>query len=288
MISRLLVITKRICGKNVFILYTLIYFDVRRGKGNMVVNACYISNTGIVRRNNEDSILVNTVLISEADMEKAECTKIEGEKLLYIVADGMGGHQKGEVASRTVLDTFREKYGQIDKERIGDMIRLAKQSLNRLAEADPNSFGLGTTVAGVLFAGGNAFVFNCGDSRVYRMKDTELKRITRDDSFVQELVDAGVITEEEMRTHPQKNIITSAITGDLRSEIPSFSVREIKVVKGDRFLLCTDGIWESMGHDELEGCFLGNDLKRTVECLKRRTTENGARDNFSSIVLETG
>ncbi len=252
----------------------------------MVVNACYVSNTGRVRRNNEDSILVNELLISADEMERAECVRTEGEKLTYVVADGMGGHQKGEVASGTVLSIFKEKKGLIDKEKIMDVMRLAKESLNKIAETDRDSLGLGTTISGMSLTDGNSFVFNCGDSRVYRLKNEAIERITRDDSLVQELVDAGIITEDEMRIHPQKNIITSAVTGDLRGDLPAFSVGEIKVKKGERFLLCTDGVWESMSHSEMEGCLSGKDLKDAVNRLAEKTMESGARDNFSIIALE--
>ncbi len=252
----------------------------------MVVNACYVSNTGKVRRNNEDSMLLNELLISEAGMERAECIRTGGEQLIYVVADGMGGHQKGEVASGIVLNIFKEERGQINKEKIMDMMRLAKESLNKIAETDRHSLGLGTTISGMSLTDGNSVVFNCGDSRVYRLKGKAIERITRDDSLVQELVDAGIITEDAMRTHPQKNIITSAVTGDLRSDLPAFSVGEIKVKKGERFLLCTDGVWESMSHSEMEGCLSGKDLKEAVNRLADKTIESGARDNFSIIALE--
>jgi PPM family protein phosphatase len=251
----------------------------------VVTDVCYVSKIGKVRKNNEDSMLVNNILLSGADMERVECSKTEGENLIYIVADGMGGHQKGEVASNTVLNVFKEHISQISRGHIEEVLKLARESLNKIAEADIRNFGLGTTVSGMSVTGGNAFIFNCGDSRVYRAKGELLERITRDDSLVQNLVDAGVITEEEMRTHPQKNIITSAIIGDLSSDLPDFSVREISIKKGERFLLCTDGVWESMSLSEMERCFSGKDLKGAIDDLVRKTIENGAKDNFSIIAL---
>jgi len=254
----------------------------------VLVNACYVSNTGRVRRNNEDSILVNELLISEADMERTECVRTEGDRLIYIVADGMGGHQKGEVASKTVLNIFKEKNDRVVKEQIMDIMRLAKESLNKIAEIDGQSLGLGTTISGMSLSDVDAFVFNCGDSRVYRLKDREIERITRDDSVVQELADAGIITEDEMRTHPQKNILTSSVIGDLRSDLPTFSVGQLRVKKGEVFLLCTDGVWESMSHSNVDDCLSGKDLKETVTRLAEKTIESGARDNFSIIALEIG
>jgi protein phosphatase len=221
-------------------------------------------------------------------METAECMRAEGEKLVYIVADGMGGHQRGEIASRTVLNIFRGKKGRVDKDQITDVMRLAKESLNRIAESDGQSLGLGTTISGLSLSCGKAFFFNCGDSRVYRLVDRKIEKITRDDSLVQELVDAGVITEDEMRTNPQKNIVTSAVTGDLRNGPPFFSTGEMKVKEGERFLVCTDGVWESMSQSDMEGCLVRKDLKEAVNRLAERTMESGARDNFSIIALEIG
>ncbi len=252
----------------------------------MLTRVCYVSHTGKVRENNEDSLLVNETLISGADMDTPHCLRWEGERLLCLVADGMGGHRKGEVASRAVLDVFRMRYGEAeDKERIGAVIRLARERLNLVAEADRSSLGLGTTISGLLVMKGTGIVFNCGDSRVYRQRGDSLERITKDHSLVQELADAGMITEEEMRTHPQKNIITSSIMGDLGHSLPVFSVRDAEIRSGDRFFLCTDGVWESMSHAEMEGC-LREGGEAGIRCIYSKVFAAGARDNLSMIVVE--
>jgi serine/threonine protein phosphatase PrpC len=256
------------------------------GDRRITANICYLSHTGKVRGNNEDSLLVNEILISEGCMEGPECQRWEGERLMCLVADGLGGHRKGEVASRTVLDVFRSRYEEADsKEQVARIVPLAREGLNRIVEADRGSFGLGTTISGIVIVKGKGTVFNCGDSRVYCQRGNSLERITKDHSLVQELADAGMITEEEMRTHPQKNIITSSLMGDLGHHPPVFSVRDVEIRSGDRFFLCTDGVWESMSHAEMERC-LQADGKAVVRCIFHKIFSAGARDNLTMIVVD--
>lgn len=251
----------------------------------MIINACYVTNTGKVRRNNEDSLLLNETVVT-GNMSGVQAAGCEGDRQAYMVADGMGGHAKGEVASSTVLTVFRERYGDIDTpERVREIVRLAKERLNRLAAGDANSFGLGTTVAGLFFSRAMAFLLNCGDSRVYEAGD-RLRKITKDHSLVQELVDEGTISEEEMRTHPAKNIITSALVGDSVTSLPLFSLEEIEIRKGQRFLLCSDGLWESLGNSYMEECLRDREIREGSECLFRQSLAAGAADNVSFILLE--
>lgn len=253
----------------------------------MFTEACYVSNIGEVRTSNEDSMLLNEVLISEGNMDKIKCLSSAEERQIYIVADGMGGHAKGETASRSVVETFKEHY--IKAETDMDILKImkhAKEGLNSLVKANRQIFGLGTTITGIFAADGRAFVFNCGDSRVYRFGGESLKRITKDHSVVEELVDSGLITEDEMRFHPRKHIITSALIGDMSSEPPEYYLAEIPLMDEDRFLLCSDGVWEGMSKEEMAGCLRNDELRSAAECLFRRTMENGAMDNISIIVLD--
>ncbi len=252
----------------------------------MQAKVCCVSHTGKFRHNNEDSILVNEKLICAADMDVPECRTWEGERLICLVADGMGGHRKGEVASREVLDAFRRRYEEVDrKERIADVMLLAAEGLDRIVEKDMSSLGLGTTVSGLLIIGEAGIVVNCGDSRVYRQRGRSLEKITKDHSIVQELADAGMITEEEMRTHPQKNIITSAVMGDLSRRLPVFSADDLEIRSGDRFLICTDGVWESIRHDEMSRC-LEEKGDAAIRCIYDKVFAAGARDNLTMIGME--
>ena len=219
-------------------------------------------------------------------MPAAESERFEGDSLVFMVADGMGGHAKGELASRTVLGVFKERRNDpVTAEGIRDSLRLAKERLNNLAENDRRSFGLGTTISGILFSGSEAFLLNCGDSRVYKA-DEEFRKVTKDHSVVQELVDSGMITEEQMRTHPQKNIVTSALMGDLTAGLPRYSLRQMAVNTGRRFLICSDGLWESLRDSEMAECLAGKGIREGVECLYSGALEAGAADNVSIILLE--
>ncbi|MBI5640620.1 MAG: serine/threonine-protein phosphatase [Nitrospirae bacterium] len=252
-----------------------------------VVKACYISATGRVRTQNEDSMLLNDILVSGENMQVVSCMRSAEKKLLYAVADGMGGHARGEVASRRVLEIFMEYYPEAKGvDDIGKIISAAKKGLNKIAETGSGYIGLGSTISGMLVLDSGAIVFNCGDSRSYRMTGGELRRMTRDNSFVQELVDGGIITEDEMRRHPHKNIITSAIIGDLRDEVPEFSASLIEISQKERFLICSDGVWEGMENHEMWECFSTQDLQEAVNCLYLKIMEHGGRDNLSVIGIE--
>lgn len=253
----------------------------------MIVSACYISNRGKVRKTNEDSILISDLLISGADMERADCQEISGEGLAFMVADGMGGHQKGEVASRTVLSFFSENRAVMRSHGdIMGVVHLAKAGLNRIVEKDSASWGLGTTISGIIFNQDSAIIVSCGDSRVYRSSGGRFERMTKDHSVVQVLADSGEITEEEMRSHPQKNMITSAVMGDLKRDLPDISLLEIRTGPGQRFMICSDGLWESMDKDMVATGFSKKDLRESVDFLMGQTMESGARDNVSIIALE--
>ena len=251
----------------------------------MRVEACYITNIGKIRKNNEDSLLLNDLVVSEMNLERVDCVASSEERQIYAVADGMGGHQRGEVASRTVLEMLKDKYVAVqDTEDLIDIVKSAKSALNWLVEKDRDSYGLGTTATGLFVGAGRCFLFHCGDSRLYRLKGDVLERLTKDHSLVQRLLEEGVITEEEMRTHPQKNILTSALIGDLQGASPIVEVREVSLSGRETFLLCSDGLWESVGRPDMEKCFMP--LHGEAECLFDKAMASGARDNVSLIVVK--
>ncbi len=250
----------------------------------MRIDSCYISNIGNAREKNEDSVLMNDLLVSGVSMDRPQFMRSSEKSQIYFVADGMGGHQMGEVASRTVLEVFKKRYRDVrNAEDIGEIMLLSKHALNTIARDDIQNYGMGTTVSGILLAGKEAFLLNCGDSRVYRLQDGSLEKLTRDHSVVQELFDFGAITEDEMRFHPQKNIITSAVIADLQGGRPDFDVKTITVSPDSTFLICTDGLWESLRRQEMEGCF--TDQERAAGCLFDKAISAGGRDNISAIVF---
>jgi PPM family protein phosphatase len=252
-----------------------------------MIRACYLTNIGKIRTNNEDSLLVHDLIVSETNMNEPLTLSIDEKRCLFIVADGMGGHAKGELASRVVLEVMHDKQMAIQSlEDIPDLIELARKNLNELVTVDKELIGLGSTAAGIIINDDRAFIFNCGDSRVYKLNGKFLEKITHDHSIVQNLVDSGEITEDEMRTHPRKNIITSAIMGDLKEAAPESYLREISVHFEQCFLLCSDGVWEGLSIDDLEQCFNGSEIKEKAIALYSAIINGEAQDNFSFIIIE--
>ncbi len=239
------------------------------------MRCCYFTHRGKVRRNNEDALLVGSLLVCVEEMEKVEC--LETEDRLFCVADGMGGHEKGEVASRITLQTLLELKPS-SREELLKAIHIAKDRLEEYVKVEPSAYGMGCALAGVLLLDDKALVFNVGDCRVYKVFKDRLFRLSRDHSVVEELVLEGVISREEAKSHPQRHVITSAITGDHYSTELRIYEKEIKLYEGDRFLICSDGLWE-----EYEEPF--DDPQKLVEFLFK---EGMLLDNISFILLEVG
>lgn len=252
-----------------------------------VINCC-LTNTGKVRRINEDSLLVNDMLICRRDMTDPLCNVPSGNTHLYVVADGLGGHSRGDLASRTVLELFKSEADRIhDKESLLMIMRLAKSSLDNLVRDDFSLYGLGTTLAGLLMEEDRGLIFNCGDCRVYRLRrDKSLDRLTRDHSLVQELVDRGEITEEQMRFHPNKNIVTATITGDLLEADPHTYTLDENLRPGERYLICSDGVWENFTTGQMADALSLPSIGEGAKEMTRWILKNGARDNFSLILIE--
>ena len=189
------------------------------------------SDRGLMRTNNEDSVYA-------------------GPRLLAL-ADGMGGHAAGEVASNVVISTLTH----LDEDRpvddllstLRDATAAANNNLRAMVEQDPNLDGMGTTLTALLFAGSRVGLVHVGDSRAYLVRNGTLTQITHDDTFVQALIDEGRLTEEEASSHPQRSLILHALNG---AEVePDLSIREARI--GDRYLLCSDGLSDVVSRDTL-------------------------------------
>jgi serine/threonine protein phosphatase PrpC len=234
---------------------------------NLILRAVAASDVGLVRSNNEDAVHV-------------------GERLL-VVADGMGGLPAGELAS----DILVRALAVVDKEPdsgepLQDLIA-ALQSANERIEAavadDPERAGMGTTVTALLLAGDRVAALNVGDSRCYLSRDGVLSQLTRDDTYVQALVDQGMLTPDDARRHPQRALVTQAVQGgDFRP-----GGRVLPVRAGDRFLLCSDGLTDYVA-DEVIAQTLRVHADRQVCAaeLIARTLEAGAPDNVTVVVAD--
>ena len=224
------------------------------------------SDRGLVRANNEDSVYA-------------------GARLLAL-ADGMGGHAAGEVASQLVIAALAHLD---DDEPGGDLLSQLNEAVHEgnsaiaaHVEADPELEGMGTTLTAILFAGNRLGLVHIGDSRGYLLRDGELNQITKDDTFVQTLVDEGRITAEEAHSHPQRSLIMRALTG--HEVEPTLIVREAKV--GDRYLLCSDGLSDPVSHETIQEALQIEDVAESADRLIELALRGGGPDNVTVVVAD--
>lgn len=234
---------------------------------SVILRAAAATDVGLVRTNNEDSVYV-------------------GRRLLA-VADGMGGMPAGELASDIViralapLDEAPEQAEPLSSLRAA--IETANGQIRAAAESDEARSGMGTTVTALLLAGDRLALLHVGDSRCYLMRDGALSQLTKDDTYVQSLVDQGVLTAEDARRHPQRSLITQAVQGaQFTAACAVLTPRP-----ADRFLLCSDGLSDFVA-DEAIAEALGScpDPERCAELLVKLALQAGAPDNVTVVVAD--
>jgi len=224
------------------------------------------SDRGLVRQNNQDSVYA-------------------GPRLLAL-ADGMGGHAAGEVASKLVIAALVP----LDDDEPGDDLlgELAEataqgnDAITELVAEEPDLDGMGTTLTAVLFAGSRIGMVHVGDSRAYLFRDGVLTQITRDDTFVQSLIDEGRITEDEAASHPQRSLLLRALTG--HDVEPALTVREAR--SGDRYLLCSDGLSGVVSAETLAEALTIPDPQDCSDRLIELALKGGGPDNVTCIVAD--
>ena len=224
------------------------------------------SDVGLVRSNNEDSVYA-------------------GARLLAL-ADGMGGHAAGEVASQLVVAALAHLD---DDEPGGDLlakldtaIRSGNSAIAAQVEMEPDLEGMGTTLTAILFAGNRLGLAHIGDSRGYLLRDGELTQITKDDTFVQTLVDEGRITREEAHSHPQRSLIMRALTG--HEVEPTLTMREVHT--GDRYLLCSDGLSDPVSDETILDALQIPDVTDSADRLIELALRGGGPDNVTVVVAD--
>ena len=224
------------------------------------------TDVGRVRDGNEDAYLVDDAMG------------------LVAVADGMGGHRAGEVASATALEALRAAItgGRPLRESIED----ANEAVYTKSLTDTSLRGMGTTLtAGTLVAGDTVLVGHVGDSRAYLLHDGELRQVTDDHSLVEELVREGRLTADEAAVHPQRSIITRALGVDASVEV---DVYPVELVPGDRLLLCSDGLTGMVPEDEiLRVVTESENVEAACQQLIDEANERGGLDNITAILVKT-
>ena len=219
--------------------------------------------------------------------------KINDQEHLFIVADGMGGHQAGEVASKLGTQTFVRIYKKHRKEGlpVPDSMSIAIEEANTVilskSSSDFSKSGMGTTISAFVIFESLAHIVHVGDSRIYRITNQlEIKKITSDHTFVEKLKEDGQITEKEAEEHPRKNILFMSV--GVSKKIYPTVIKDIVVKDGDIFLLCSDGLSNMVTDLEMLEFCTTNFPREAVEELIKLANKNGGTDNISVQVINIG
>jgi len=234
-----------------------------------------LSDTGSLRVQNEDAMLAQ-----------------EG---LFVVADGMGGHNAGEVASAMAIKILRsaQAKGITDAKDLNTAIKEVNEQIFNAAIDNSDQRGMGTTITALVITPTNkqtensdksATVANIGDSRTYLLRGGEFRQVSVDHSYVQELVSEGLITREEARTHIRRNIVTRALGIEPTVGVDTWT---LPLIVGDRYVLCSDGLVDEVSDDDIEACLkITSDPQETAVELVAMANRNGGRDNITVIVVD--
>ncbi len=209
---------------------------------------------------------------------------------MYIVADGMGGAQGGAEASKLAIQTFSAEIDAIEKlscEEIREAIKRANRSVHTCGSNDPNLSGMGTTFVGLALQEKDMFIFNVGDSRVYRYRLGRIESLTEDHTLVMDLVRAGALSPEQAEDHPVSHMLTRSL-GPSDTVEPDCYVLKDGPVKGDRYLLCSDGLYNMVGDADLKRILEELDIEEAKDECIRLANERGGTDNISVILVEFG
>lgn len=245
------------------------------------MEAAGITDRGKIRDNNEDSFLIYQ----------------DGPFSIFAVADGMGGHAAGEVASALALDTIREFVAGHRQEMeeglrtktglrtaLEKMLELANLKIMTAGGQQPECAGMGTTLTFLFGAKGEFWLSHIGDSRAYLLRDGDITQLTEDHTLVKQLVRTGQITEDEMNGHPRRHILTRALGGDGNAV---FDIERLTFQDGDMVLLCTDGLYSLVEDQEI--CDMvqrGKDLQKALVTLVERANEQGGLDNITAVLVK--
>jgi serine/threonine protein phosphatase PrpC len=251
-------------------------FETRKIEiGSPSIVASVQTDPGCVREANEDS--GRHISPNDPDLQKRRGS-------LTIVADGMGGHASGEVASEMAVELITELYyadnGLAAPDALRNAVEIANQQIFAASQTSEEYAGMGTTVIALVVKDGKAFSAHVGDSRLYRFRNRSLEMLTLDHSQVMEMVKHGVLTMEQARNHEDKNVILRAVGTQEAVEVEVSG--GFDVMTGDTFLLCSDGLSDMLDDTEIEGILQrGGDQHSLCEALIAAAKTNGGHDNIT-------
>ncbi len=245
------------------------------------VKAVVLSDMGNIRTNNEDIGMFYRIADEDITREKG---------YLLIVADGMGGHKAGEVASKMATEIISQEYfkqngnGSIEK-NLFKAFSLANKRIYDLASSQKAFHGMGTTCSAFVITGDNVYYAHVGDSRGYFLKNNSIVRITEDHTYVQELVNKGEITPKEADIHPKRNILTNAMGTKPDLRIDTGKCNYI-FEKKDRLMLCSDGLYDYLNENELAEILSSKTLQEAAEYMIAEAKKRGGHDNITVVLSE--
>jgi protein phosphatase len=246
------------------------------GKAGLGVRAAVLSDIGAVRELNEDAIYLEPTSSRVAKSSGALC----------IVADGMGGHAAGEVASRLAVESVRNRYYSNPSAQRSDALRLAIEQANvdvwERAQADPAAAGMGCTLTAVVMRGEQLLVGHVGDSRAYRVNGRGITQLTTDHSWVAEQVLSGALTPEQANSHPQRNVLRRAVGPN---EVVEVDVVSHTLEAGDVLVLCSDGLHTIVNEQEIAALVQCLPPRHAARRLVELANSRGAPDNVSVAVI---
>jgi serine/threonine protein phosphatase PrpC len=243
------------------------------------VDLAGLSDIGCQRQNNEDQYAYWEPVADEEFARKGR---------LAIVADGMGGHEGGQEASRIAVETIQEVFADtVDGDPQSLLLagfQAAHQRIVQYADGHPELHGMGTTATAIALVDHELFYAHVGDSRLYLVRGAGISRVTHDHSYVGRLVQNGIISSAEAETHPQRHILTAALGagGEVSPEAPP---QPIALQKGDVLVLCTDGLWSLLSENEIQTIVAGNEPPQACQALIKLTKDRGGPDNITVQVI---
>jgi protein phosphatase len=237
-----------------------------------------LSDRGRVRSNNEDSA---GYFVPEGTEE------LEERGAVFVVADGMGGHRGGEIASRiavrTILAFYTADSSGDRSEALARAFHEANETIIQEAVADSTLFGMGTTCTALALQSGRAYVAHVGDSRCYLLRDGTIRQLTSDHSIVGEMVRSGILSDEDARNHPRRNVITRSLGA--QPELSTETPESLALRPGDTFLLCSDGLTGYLADDELAAVLAAHSPEEAGKKMIKMANEHGGRDNITVQVV---
>jgi protein phosphatase len=246
------------------------------------VEVASLTDVGCQRENNEDSYLY-----WEPEGEE----EFQRKGRLAVIADGMGGHEGGQEASRLAVETVREVYDQAFRDdpqaALVESFFAAHARIQDYAEQHPAFHGMGTTCTAVVLRGRQLYFAHVGDSRLYLVRGAHILRLTRDHSYVGRLVESGIVRAEDAEKHPQRHILTAALGVGIEM-VADGAEQGVALQDGDGLLLCTDGLWGVVTEEELETAVSGHAPAECCAALVKLARQRGGPDNITLQVLRVG